>query len=590
MKTRRWLWHLVRQNVLGYLAVTVVAAGYQGTGVVTGLLLKAIFDTITGDAQAGFDVYTLLAFMAVLNLVSLVVFQNGFWNLNEFLKNLLHARLQSNLLHTVLSDRPQRLGPSSGEMLNRFRDDVTEAVEPIFLGTLFIGSAVSLGVGVYVMASIDSTITVVALVPSIAVFTITKVLGGRIDVFRQRSRQATGRVSGSLGELLGAVQVLQVAGAEERARNHFDQLSDRRRSADMKEGIVDGLMGALTGGVVTMMTGVVLLFAAGQMRNGSFTVGDFALFASIVGTESMNWALQRAGAFLAAVRRARVSFERLSELIPDSPMDALIQGGKMPLRGPIPEEPSIRKTPQHRLESLVLESLSYTHPASDQGINGISLSLLRGSFTVVTGRIGSGKTTLLEVLLGLLPMDTGEVRWNGKAVTDLRTFLVPPRCAHTPQTPWLFSDTLRSNILMGLKVDDEKVMEVAIHTGVMEQDVAELESGLETIVGPRGVKLSGGQVQRAAAARMFVRNPELLVFDDLSSALDVETEQALWERVLALPDVTMLVVSHRRAAFKNADNIIVLKEGGVEAEGKLNDLLQTCEEMQLLWQGNLGRR
>ena len=590
MKTRRWLWHLVRQNVLGYLAVTVVAAGYQGTGVVTGLLLKAIFDTITGDAQAGFDVYTLLAFMAVLNLVSLVVFQNGFWNLNEFLKNLLHARLQRNLLNTILSDRLQRLGPSSGEMLNRFRDDVTEAVEPIFLGTLFIGSAVSLGVGVYVMASIDSTITVVALVPSIAVFTITKVLGGRIDVFRQRSRQATGRVSGSLGELLGAVQVLQVAGAEERARNHFDQLSDRRRSADMKEGIVDGLMGALTGGVVTIMTGVVLLFAAGQMRNGSFTVGDFALFASIVGTESMNWALQRAGAFLAAVRRARVSFERLSELIPDSPMEALIKGGKMPLRGPIPEEPSIRKTPQHRLESLVLESLSYTHPASDQGINGVSLSLLRGSFTVVTGRIGSGKTTLLDVLLGLLPMDTGEVRWNGKAVTDLRTFLVPPRCAHTPQTPWLFSDTLRSNILMGLKVDDEKMMEAAIHTGVMEQDVAELESGLETIVGPRGVKLSGGQVQRAAAARMFVRNPELLVFDDLSSALDVETEQALWERVLALPDVTMLVVSHRRAAFKSADNIIVLKEGRVEAEGKLDDLLQTCEEMQLLWQGNLGRR
>ncbi len=589
MKTRHCLWHLIRQNIFGHIGVTVVAVGYQSSGVVTGLLLKAIFDTITGNAQVGFDVYTLLAFMAVLNLVILLVFQNGFWNLNEFLKNLLHARLQRNLLNTILSDRPQRAGPSAGEMLNRFRDDATETVEPIFLGTLFIGSAVSLGVGVYVMASIDSVITVVALLPSIAVFLITKVLGRRIDVFRQRSREATGRVSGALGELLGAVQVLQVAGAEERARNHFDQLSNRRRSADMKEGLVDGLMGALTGGLVTIMTGVVLLLAAGQMRNGSFTVGDFALFVSIVGTESMNWALQRAGAFLAALRRARVSLERLSELIPNSPMDALTQGGKMRLRGPIPEEPSIPKTPQHRLESLMVEGLSYTHPESDQGINSVSLSLLRGSFTVVTGRIGSGKTTLLEVLLGLLPMDSGDVRWNGETVADLRTFLVPPRCAHTPRTPWLFSDTLRSNILMGLKVDDEK-LEAAIHAGVMEKDVAELESGLETIVGPRGVKLSGGQVQRAAAARMFARDPELLVFDDLSSALDVETERALWERVFALPDATMLVVSHRRAAYRCADNIIVLKAGRVEAEGKLDDLLQTCEEMQLLWQGDLGQR
>jgi hypothetical protein len=104
VKTSRCLWHLVRQNVLGYLSVTVVAAGYRGSGVATGLLLKAIFDTITGNAQVGFDVYTLLAFMAVLNLVTLVVFQNGFWNLNEFLKNRLHARLQRNLLKTILSD------------------------------------------------------------------------------------------------------------------------------------------------------------------------------------------------------------------------------------------------------------------------------------------------------------------------------------------------------------------------------------------------------------------------------------------------------------------------------------------------------
>ena len=128
----------------------------------------------------------------------------------------------------------------------------------------------------------------------------------------------------------------------------------------------------------------------------------------------------------------------------------------------------------------------------------------------------------------------------------------------------------------------------AMHIAVMEQDVADLEDGMETVIGPRGVKLSGGQIQRTAAARMLVRNVELLVFDDLSSALDVVTEQTLWERIFADQQRTCLVVSHRRTVLQRADTILVLKDGRVEATGDLATLLENSEEMRRLWRGDIG--
>lgn len=609
MTTFQYLWRLIMYRPLRYFINALAWTIIYLAPIAPGLITKQFFDSLTGNSTLGYGVWGLIALLiaAALGRICLIII--GFITDVHF-RFRMGMLLRRNLLEHVLKQPgAQAIPVSPGEAISHFRDDVDQSEEAVSWSVDVFGMTCFALVSGYILIRIDAQMTLLVFLPIVLVITAAQLATVRLQKYRAASREATSKVTGEISEMFGNVQAIQVAGAEDRVIERFRSFGDNRRKAMLKDRLMTELLDSVFSNSVNLGTGLILLLAGMKMRAGTFTVGDFALFVYYL--TFVTQFITNVGKFITYFKQMSVSLERLTFLLQGASAKVLTMVNSLYLK---PSGDSRGKQTEHQtsqtqpatnggasrteqtesatlgseaaLQRLEVNGLSYAYADTGRGISDIHLSLQRGSFTVVTGAIGSGKTTLVRSLLGLLPKGKGTIAWNGVPVEDPGTFFTPPRSAYTAQVPRLYSDTLRNNILLG-QAEQNDSLQQALHAAVLEYDVAQLPGGLDTVIGPRGVKLSGGQAQRTAAARMLVRDAELYVFDDLSSALDVETEQKLWERMFQRrSDATCLVVSHRKTALTRADHIIVMKEGRIEAEGTSEELLQRSATFRELWYGD----
>ncbi|MDH3298882.1 MAG: ABC transporter ATP-binding protein/permease [Acidimicrobiia bacterium] len=571
---------------------------------VTFLVLPALTGWLTAEAFAALTdsdirrLYVIAGMLLVAELVRLSVFSIGAVSFTKswtFMRSLM----QGNMLHAQMVSGGRDAGPpvrSAGDAVSRFRDDTSDVVSFVDLWLDVTGSLIFTIIGLVILAQVNLRATVLAAVPMVAGAVVVLLLDSRIKQFRREDRAATRAVGGMLGDLMAGATTVKVNDAARPVMAHFQHLVDTRRRTAVRDRTLSEAVFQFAFGASDVAVALVLVVTAGAIASGEFELAEIVLFLAYLPWLA-NFPRQIAR-FITRHRQALVAFEGMEELVAEGDRGRIVRHNNLPVQRdperPVPFEVGhgrgvrsehqpenhdllVRQIrPRVPLEGFEVENLTVRY-GDREVFADLSFTVEAGSFVVVTGRIGSGKSTLLRVLLGLATEATvtGSVRWNGSEIVDRGSFLVPPQCAFVSQIPQLLSDSLADNILLGSHVVPNPGSWVhparasaspghvphhlpeTVRVAALTDDVAMMPAGLATVIGPRGLRLSGGQRQRVAAARALVQRPELLIVDDLSSALDVATEFELWENV-ADAGIAVLAVSHRPRVLEQADLLIDL--------------------------------
>lgn len=465
----------------------------------------------------------------------------------------------------------------SGQLLSNANADV-EATWFVFMPLpMALGVVVMLVVGIVQMALVDGAMAAVGL----AVFPLLVLVNGiyqrRMTPLATRAQQLRAEVSEVADESLAAALVVKSMGAEEREAQRFASVTDRLRSANVDVGRTRGTFDPVIEAIPQLATLVVLSVGTARAASGAMTPAEVVQVAYLIAV--LAFPIRAFGWVLGELPRTVVAYERVERVL--EAKGATTYGpGTLTADGPLDlqlEDVTFRYEVADRDDLAERSEEEVAHdvgvPDRPFAVDHVDLDITPGRTVAVVGPTGAGKSTLAALVVRLLELTAGTVRYDGVDITTLRPGEVSRAAALVPQGTFLFDDTVRGNITLGEDIDDAAVEE-ALRLAQAWDFVQRLPRGLHTEVGERGTSLSGGQRQRVALARALVRQPRLLVLDDATSAVDPEVELAILRGLRERAGgATVVVVAYRMSTISLADEVVHLERGRVVDRGTHVDLL-----------------
>lgn len=448
---------------------------------------------------------------------------------------------------------------NTGDLMARISEDVSRV--RMFLGpaTMYPINMISLfSLIVYTMFSINIKLTLFVLIPlpimSITIFYISKVIHQK----SQGVQKQLSKLSTLSQEAFSGIRVIKSFVNEKSNSKRFEKETNEYLNRNVSLAKTNALFFPFMLLLIGLSTLLTIYFGGQEAAAGNITTGNIAEF--IIYVNMLTWPMASIGWVTSIIQRAAASQKRINEFLNTKPEIQNHQHETSEIEG-----------------AIRFENISFTYPDTGiKALNNVSFEIPKGDSFAIVGKTGSGKSTIAQLISRIYDADSGKVLIDDKNITQLNLFDLRNSMGYVPQEALLFSDSIANNIAFGSQQKPEQNnIENAARMAAIHENIISFKEDYETQVGERGVTLSGGQKQRISIARAFIRNPQILIFDDCLSAVDTETEDHILKHLKEMmQSCTKIIISHRISSIKHAEQIIVLDEGSIIEAGTHQQLLQ----------------
>jgi len=500
--------------------------------------------------------------MIILGLAFMIAIFRYIWRyfllghsrkVEESLRNRIYGHLQTLSLSFYHKTK-------TGDLMARAINDINAIRMATGMGLVALTDGIVLGIAaIGFMLSINVRLTLLALVPAPIIIVLTRILTRRMSTGFENAQKTFADLTERAREVFAGIRVIKAYNRESWAHQNIEEEGQRYISVNM--GLAKTLAFFFPMMVIFTNIGLaIVIWLGGRLTIlGNITTGDFVAFISYLNL--LTWPMMAMGWVTNLVQRGSASMRRINGILEELPE--------------IRDSAQSIHIPQIR-GKIEIEGLSFTHPGqSFYALKDIHLKIKAGDTIAVVGRVGAGKTTLLQTITRLLDTPAGTIFVDGWNVRQISLETLRKNIGFVTQEVFIFSDTIRNNVLFGRTGVSQDHLETVLRAADIFEDTKNLENGLDTFLGERGITLSGGQRQRLTIARALILDPPILILDDALSMVDTRTEERILNQVLSLREnKTNLIVSHRISTISRAERIAVLERGELVELGTHEDLLE----------------
>lgn len=463
--------------------------------------------------------------------------------------------------HLLRLDAGFYSGMPTGELMSRATNDIAAVRMVAGPAYMYLANTVFVSLfAVGLMAWIDPRLTVIAMIPMIALPPITIGFGNVIHRRFETIQQSFGAMSTMVQENLAGVRIVKAYRQEERQTARFGELASGYRDENVSLARVSGLFHPTLGFVSGLAMTGVLLIGGRQTMEGTISTGDFVAFLLYLGM--LTWPMIALGWVVNLFQRGAASMRRINAILDTAPA---ITDAHAHADTPVP------------LGEIEFRNVSFRFPGTARDVlRNLSFRVAAGQTVGIVGATGAGKSALVSLIPRIHEASAGEILLDGRPIREIPLATLRAAVGMVPQDAFLFSETIRENLSIGLEDvrDPDHRVPASARIAQLDETIRSFSNGYDTLLGERGVNLSGGQKQRATLARAIARDPRVLILDDGLSAVDTHTETEILRGLReVLRDRTSVVVSHRISAVIGADLILVLAEGEIVERGTHEELM-----------------